>query len=363
MPLRFRSRVNRLEDRMNRMLAVAAVTALALSTALPTTAQPPTIAQGYKPSRTADGRPDLEGVWTNASVTKLQREGAFATLVVPEAAAKRVQAQQYALNQAAQRPTNPSQGAPTDKNTQAGYNRFWVDPGATLGQVKGEYRSSWIIDPANGRMPLSPLGLQKMAAIRQASGGGGYEGPELRPMGERCLIGFGGTGGPPMLNVLYNNHYQIVQTPGAVVITVEMNHDARVIPIAEDQAAARHRPDAIKPWLGESVGWWEGDTLVVETKNFNPTQIGKTPVLVTETGRVIERFTRWSEDQILYEFTVEDPSVYTKAWKGEMSLNRSDERMFEYACHEGNYALPGILAGARRAEETGAALSKSEGEE
>jgi hypothetical protein len=348
---------------MNRMLAVAVLTALALSTALPITAQPTTIAQGYKPSRTSDGRPDLQGVWTNAAVTKLQREGAFATLVVPEAAAKRVQAQQYALNQAAQRPTNSSQGAPTDKNTQAGYNRFWVDPGATLGMVKGEYRSSWIIDPANGRMPLSPQGLQKMAAIRRASGGGGYEGPELRPMGERCLIGFGGTGGPPMLNVLYNNHYQIVQTPGAVVITVEMNHDARVIPIAADKASARHRSNAIKPWLGDSVGWWEGDTLVVETKNFSPTQIGKTPVLVTETGRVIERLTRWSEDQILYEFTVEDPSVYAKAWKGEMSLNRSDERMFEYACHEGNYALPGILAGARRAEEAGAEFSKSEGEE
>lgn len=348
---------------MGRTLGVVTIIVAAISVLAPASSQEANITNGYKPTRTADGRPDLQGVWTNASVTKLQRPAQFSTLVVPEAAARRVQAQQYALNQAAQRPTDQSTGAPTDRNTQAGYNRFWVDPGATLGQVKGEYRSSWIVDPPNGQTPLSPQGRLKMAAIRRQTGGGSYDGPELRPMGERCLIGFGGTGGPPMLNVLYNNHYQIVQTPESIVITVEMNHDARIIPIVKDRVSAHHKPEAIQPWLGDSIGWWEDDTLVVETRGFHPTQIGKTPVLVTETGVVTERFTRWSDDQILYEFTVEDPGVYTQAWRGEMSLNKSDERMFEYACHEGNYALPGILAGARRAEETGAEFAISEGEE
>lgn len=302
-------------------------------------------------------------MWSNASITKLQREGAFTSLVVPEAVAKRVQERQHNVRQLQQRPTDQSTGAPTDRNTQAGYNGFWIDPGSTLGKVKGEYRSSWIVEPADGRMPLSPQGLQRQAAIRQLGGAGGFDGPELRPMGERCLIGFGGTGGPPMLNVLYNNHYQIVQTPSQVLITVEMNHDARIIPIVTDKAAAHHRPSAIKPWLGDAVGWWEGDTLVVETRNFHPSQVGKTPVLVTETGKVTERFTRWNDQQILYEFTVEDPAVYTQAWKGEMSLNQVDERLYEYACHEGNYALPGILAGARHAEAKGAKFAKSDGEE
>jgi hypothetical protein len=182
-------------------------------------------------------------------------------------------------------------------------------------------------------------------------------------MGERCLIGFGGTGGPPMLNVLYNNHYQIVQTPDHLMIMVEMNHDVRVVPIAKSKAEAKHKPNVIKPWLGDAIGWWEGDTLVVETKNFHPTQIGKTSVLVTETGKVTERFTRWSEDQILYEFAVEDPNVYSRPWKGEMSLNKDDERVYEYACHEGNYALHGILAGARAEEREGRTKAAVEGDE
>ncbi len=166
-----------------------------------------------------------------------------------------------------------------------------------------------------------------------------------------------------MLNVLYNNHYQFVQTPDHLMVMVEMNHDARIVPIARDKASARHKPAVVKQWLGDSVGWWEGDTLVVETRNFHPTQVGKTPVLVTEGGTVTERFTRWSKDQILYEFAVDDPSVYTQPWKGEMSLNLDDERVYEYACHEGNYALPGILAGARSGEAVGQKREATEGDE
>jgi hypothetical protein len=318
---------------------------------------------GFNAPRTPDGKPDLQGVWTNASVTGLQRGAQYTSLTVSEEQALRVQAQQYAANQRAQRPTDQSTGAPTDRNTSAGYNRFWVDPGATLGKVKGTFRSSWIVDPPNGQMPVSAGGQAIRAEIRRRTGAGNFDGPETRPMGERCLIGFGGTGGPPMLNVLYNNHYQIVQTPDHLMIMVEMNHDARIVPIAKSKAQAKHKPDAIKPWLGDAVGWWEGDTLVVETKNFHPTQIGKTSVLVTEAGKVTERFTRWSEDQILYEFTVEDPRVYTRPWKGEMSLNRDDERVYEYACHEGNYALHGILAGAREEERAGGTRAAVEDDE
>jgi hypothetical protein len=348
---------------MTRSLGLAAVLAAILAASPAACADEPTAAPGYKPPRTSDGRPDLQGVWTNASVTNLQRSAQYNDLIIPEAQAARVQAQQYAANQNAQRPTNQSAGAPTDRNTSAGYNRFWIDPGAALGNVKGTFRSSWIIDPPNGQMPISDKGRAVRAEIRRRTGAGNFDGPETRPMGERCLIGFGGTGGPPMLNVLYNNHYQIVQTPDAVMIMVEMNHDARVIPIAKDKASARLKPDAIKQWLGTSVGWYEGDTLVVETKNFHPTQVGKTSILVTETGKVTERFSRWSDDQILYEFEVEDPNVYTRPWKGEMSLNRDDQRIYEYACHEGNYALHGILAGARAEEREGREKKAVEGDE
>jgi hypothetical protein len=333
--------------------------ALAFVLAAPALAQAP----GYKAPRASDGHPDLQGVWTNASVTNLQRAAPYTELVVPDAQAQRVQQQQYAANQRAQRRTDPNSGAPTDGNTSAGYNRFWIDPGATLGNVKGQFRSSWITDPPDGRIPMSANGRRIQQEIRQRTGAGNYDGPETRPMGERCLIGFGGTGGPPMLNVMYNNHYQIVQTPGTVMIGVEMNHDARVIPIAANKAEAKRKPDVIKQWLGTSVGWWEGDTLDVETKNFHPTQVGKTSVLVTETGKVTERFTRWDDKQILYEFEVEDPNVYTRPWRGEMSLNRDGARMYEYACHEGNYALHGILAGAREQERHGGEREATEGDE
>ncbi len=148
-----------------------------------------------------------------------------------------------------------------------------------------------------------------------------------------------------MLNVLYNNHYRFVQTDDYMMILVEMNQDARIIPINGE-----HRPAALQQWLGDSIGWWEGDTLVVETRHLHPQQAGSGQVNLSEQGRVIERFTRYSDDQILYEFEVDDPVYYTQVWRGEMSFNTTDSRMYEYACHEGNYGLPGILAGERRAE-------------
>ena len=148
-----------------------------------------------------------------------------------------------------------------------------------------------------------------------------------------------------MNNVLYNNMYQIVQTDDYLVILVEMVHDARIIPINGE-----HRPDPLKPWLGDSVAWWEGDTLVVETINLHPQQSAQNSAALSEQGKVIERFTRWSDEQIVYEFEVTDPVYYTETWRGEMSFNATDTKLYEYACHEGNYGLIGILAGARRAD-------------
>jgi len=221
-----------------------------------------------------------------------------------------------------------------------GYNSFWVDPGVHIGSVKGELRSSWIVDPPNGRIPFSPAGKAKAAALGKARGT--FDGPETRPLGERCLT-IGNRVGPPMINGLYNNNYQFVETPGAVLIYVEMVPTARVI-----RLNSQHAPDAVRPMFGDTIGWWEGATLVAETTNFNPLHAANAaPANLSAKGKVTERFTRVSDDQILYEFTVEDPEFYTQPWKGEMSLNAVKEKMYEYACHEGNYSMEGVLAGAR----------------
>jgi len=307
-------------------------------------------AQGYTVPRTPDGKPDLQGVWTNASLTSLERP-AGQPLVIPAERAAQAEKQRAQMMAAQNNRTDPRSGAPRAGQDVGGYNTFWIDPGSRYGVVKGETRTSWIVDPPDGRIPYSKAGREayerKITKVRTT-----FDGPEIRPQGERCIVGFGSTGGPPMVNVLYNNHYQIVQTPGHVVIMVEMNHDARVIPIG-----GKHAPAAFRKWLGDSIGWWEGDTLVVETLNFHK-DVEIRPNMnqsfyVGENAKVTERFTRVGEDSILYEFTVEDPAAFTQPWKGEMSLWNDKERIFEYACHEGNYALPGILAGARADDRKG----------
>jgi hypothetical protein len=224
-----------------------------------------------------------------------------------------------------------------------GYNAFWVDPGTRFGIVKGEARTSWIVEPADGRIPFSDAGNELRRANRAKFSGN--DGPEGRALGERCIIGFGSTGGPPMNNVLYNNMYQIVQTDDYVMILVEMVNDARIIPLND-----KHRPAEHQRWLGDSIGHWEGDTLVVETVNLHPQQAPRNAAPLSAEGKIIERFSRYSDDQILYTFEVSDPIYYTQDWRGEMSLNASENKLYEYACHEGNYGLPGILAGARRAD-------------
>jgi hypothetical protein len=307
--------------------------------------------------RTADGRPDLSGVWSNASVTNLQRPPGVQKLAVTRNEAEAlVKANPFMrLIEADSGPSDLNDDLLADGNADRGYNAFWVDPGNFLANVKGEYRTSWIVDPANGQMPLSEAGRKRVAAIRAEKQSVLFHGPEALPLPERCLITFSGGSGPGMLNTMYNNNYQFVLTPESLLIVVEMVHDARVIPIRKSKAAAQaaHRPAALAPWLGDSVGWWEGDTLVVETINVNPQQGRSGPIYLSEQGKVTERFTLAAPEQIFYDFTVEDPAYYSQPWRAEMSLNARKEQVFEYACHEGNYSMEGILRGARNQEAQG----------
>ena len=306
----------------------------------------------YHAPRNGFGQPDLGGAWTNASLTSLQRPAMFKSLSLTEAEAVAVEKRRAAARATQDRPSDPKAGAPPAANDPGGYNASWTDPGVALGRIAGQVRTSWIVDPVDGQLPYTPAGRRAyVEALRKARNS--WDGPEGRPLGERCILGFGSTAGPPMLNVLYNNNYQIVQSKDAVAILVEMNHDARIIRLTD-----RRHPDAgIRPWMGDSFGWWEGETLVVETTNFNPGESLRpyfgNSVLLSPNARVTERFTRISASQILYRFSVDDPATYAQVWTAEMPLNAAVSPMYEYACHEGNYALPGILAGARRTEREG----------
>lgn len=308
-------------------------------------------AEDYRAPRTAFGVPDLQGTWSIATQTNLERADYFdGKLVITEAEAAAIEARVQARNEAADRPSDPDREAPEAGRNVGGYNTFWMDPGNQLARIDGEIRTSILTSPEDGKLPYSEQGRANFAAAMQRRAS--YDGPEVRPLGERCMVGFGSSGGPPMLPVLYNNMSQIVQTPGAVVILAEMNHDARIVRMHQE-----HLDPPLYPWLGDSIGWYEGDTLVVVTTNFHAQQSLRSSLehrfYGSQQMKVTERFTRVSPDVIHYEFVVEDPENYTQPWRGELPMNRSQDRVFEYACHEGNYALPGILAGARRAEVEG----------
>jgi hypothetical protein len=316
--------------------------------------------------RAADGHPDLSGVWTNASVTHLTRPPGQTTLTVSEAEAKAfAQANPLVMRQERDAaPADPKAGAP-GVGDPGGYNAFWLDPGNTMGLVKGQYRTSWIVDPADGQLPLSAQGKTLVAkAAAYSRDADRPDNPEAFEPWDRCIISSRGSGGPGMLNNIYNSNYQIVQTPKSVAIVAEMVHDARGVAIYPSKAAAQaaHGPAALALWLGDSTGWWEGDTLVVETVNVNAEQGRAGPIFLTPKGRVTERLTRVSAQQILYEFEVEDPTYYTRPWKAEMSLNAGPKQIYEYACHEGNYALPDILSGMRAGERAAAGKGKAGGD-
>lgn len=316
--------------------------------------------------RTTDGHPDYSGTYDVATLTPLQRPEMFGdTLVLDPTEAEKIANERAAYLAKDLQRSDPNREAPPaggDGSVGAagnvgGYNAFWIDEGEGAFRINGEFRTSIITDPGNGRFPqMTPTAMQEMARQRSfyrenkgdawwvAEGGEGpYDDPEVRSLAERCLLGFGSTAGPPMLPVLYNNTKRIVQTPDTVVLLTEMNHDARVV-----RMSGKHAPADQRFWLGDSVGWWDADTLVVDTTNFrdDTSMYGATRDL-----HVVERFSYDRDGQLIYGFTVEDPNVWTAAWSGEYAWPRTDERMYEYACHEGNYALGGVLRGARILEQ------------
>ena len=309
-------------------------------------------------------KPELTGVWTNAALTRMTRPANVDKLIVSAAEAQQI----IANTSVAGLPVGEFEAATETTETVAppaaggddfglrAYNDFWIDPGSALARVKGEYRSSYIINPENGQIPHleSPTAdfERRNFGVRYATGVGDMSGPEAMPLAERCLLGFGNTAGPGMMGTLYNSTYRFVQTDDYVVIEVEMVHDARIVPIYANAAEARAnlRPAALQQWFGDSRGWYENGELVVETVNINPQQMAQSSVPITAAGKITERFSRYSDTEIVYQFTVEDANLYSQPWTAELSFHAGDGQMYEYACHEGNYAMPGILAGARRLE-------------
>ncbi len=299
----------------------------------------------WQPPRMPWGDPDLQGTWTNATVTVLERPEEIPDLVLTEAQALAIEGGAEAFMEAVD---NVPEGDLQAGEDVGGYNAFWLDPGTRVLRVQGQPRGSIISDPENGRIPYTLWGTgRKYWALFQSQQ---RQNPESQLLGERCMVGFGSVGGPPMLPVLYNNNYQFVQTEGQVLILVEMNHNVRTIRIDGERL-----PEQIRPWLGDSIGRWEGETLVVETRQFHLQQnlraAIKHQIYMTEDSKVVERFTRVSDSEILYTFTVEDNDLYTSPWTGEMTLRTAQGPIYEYACHEGNYSLPGILAGKRKEEQ------------
>lgn len=305
---------------------------------------PASSAGAYQQPRTSNGLPDLQGHWTNTSLTSLERPRDLSSLMLTEEQAQRAAQVRNTATARDSEPTDPNSPAPPAGNV-GGYNQFWIDAGSSFAKVNGEYRSSWIVEPADGKVPYNEAG-QKLFSASMTSQRNETSDPEVRSLGERCLLGFGSSGGPPMLNVSYNNHYQIVQTPEAIVLYSEMIHDARIVRIN-----AQHLPSTMRRWMGDSIGRWEGTTLVVETINMHPQESMRVfygqSLYVSDEATITERFTRVSDTQLLYRFEIDDPSVYARPWKAEMSFNAADQNSFEYACHEGNYSMPGILAGGR----------------
>lgn len=305
-------------------------------------------------------RPDLEGIWSNASLTRLSRPAGVETLIVSPAEARMIAARtpiaglEGGLDEGDGVNNTPSAES-EDFGTRA-YNNFWVEPGSNLALIKGEYRSSYVVDPPNGQVPRlanpSYDFERRNFGSRYATGFGDARGPEAIPNAERCLLGFGNKAGPGMMGALYNNTYQIVQTEDYVMILVEMVHDARIIPIFDsaEEARANRRPVELEQWFGDSVGWYEDGELVVESVNINPLQLSQSSVPITKQGRITERFSRYANDEVFYQFTVEDSNIYSQTWTAELSFHATADGLYEYACHEGNYSMAGILAGARRLE-------------
>jgi len=294
--------------------------------------------------RTPDGRPDLQGTWTNQSLTPIQRGRNQESLVyTPEQVAQIEQGYVDRFIRGSQ-PSDPDRPAPPTGQGVGTYNNIYFETGNRVSVVNGEPRTSLITVPSNGRIPaLTPEAQARRAERRESrSQFAQYDHPELRPLAERCLTSYGSPAGPPMLpNGGYNSNYIIVQTPDYVMIMTEMVHDTRIIRMGDGPRLPAH----IRPWMGDSWGHWEGDVLVVETTNIHPLQPYSSADM-----KVTERFSRMHEEAILYEFTVDDPSTYTESWGGQIPMMAMHDQIYEYACQEGNYSLESVLSGARYQE-------------
>jgi len=297
--------------------------------------------------RTADGKPDLQGVWSFATVTPLERPVELGNkAVLTEAEAAEFEKASARRNN---RDTNVPEGNVGD------YNNFWYDRGTS---VLGNRRTSLIVDPPDGRIPaLTPEAQRHVEAIAAARRGLGTDEPtpggfveDLGPGGlrVRCILGF--NSGPPMTPGAYNNHVQIFQTPTLVALHNEMVHNARMVPLD----GRPHLPQTVRQWVGDSRGRWEGDTLVVETRNFlRETNFRNSGPRL----QLVEKFTRLDADTLQYDFTVTDPTTWTRPWTASVLMTRSADPLYEYACHEGNYGMFGILGGAAEPSAAGSATA------
>ncbi len=317
--------------------------------------------------RTASGRPDFTGNYDGATLTPLVRPSEYGDNLyltpaeaeaIAEAERQTIAARSQASDPDREAPPEGGDGSEGAAGNVGGYNTFWIDRGTDAFLVDGKFRTSIIIDPKNGQMP--PMTPEAMAERRSrfsgfrrgndgtaywlgedGTGAGPYDDMEIRNNAERCLLGF--SGATPSYPSLYNNFKTIVQGEDAIVILIEMVHDARVV-----RMNSEHPPAHIRKWLGDSIGWWEGDTLVIDTTNYHPQ--GGTRGANAETLHVVERLTMQEDGNVLYNFTVRDDSTWTAPWTGEYIWAASDDKVFEYACHEGNYALGNIMRGARLLE-------------
>lgn len=316
--------------------------------------------------RTVSGKPDLNGNYNTGTLTPLERpEGFGDNLYMSVEAAKKIVAKQKKMIEDlfGGDTLDPNRKAPPkggDGNFAfgaggvGGYNSFWIDRGDGSTKIDGKVRTSIICEPTDGQLPKLLPPAQKRMDERYAQfgkgnpgyawwldekGPGPYDGPESRTLSDRCLQGFGSTGGPPMLPTLYNNYKRITQSDDHIMILVEMVHDVRTVRLNSE-----HVSQDIRKWMGDSIGHWEGDTLIVDTTNFRARPGYNSG---TRDLHVVEKFTRKDEDTLIYQFTVEDPGSWEGTWSGEYSWAQTPDPVYEYACHEGNYAMEGILRGAR----------------
>jgi len=320
---------------------------------------PPSDGQQWVMPRTPDGRPDLQGNWSNATITPLGRPSGVGPVLTPDEVAE-IEGRREEYIEEFTATSDPDREAPAVGGVRTGdlrfdaasggtggYNYVYIDGGDRVAIYNGELRSSLVTNPADGRIPAVTSEARQRSAERRELNRqfGAFDNPENRPLSDRCLMSFGSNAGPPMLpNYFYNNNYTIVQTADHIMIMTEMVHDVRIIRMGERVPLPEH----VRPWMGDSWGHWEGDTLVIETTNLHPLQRFRGNS--SDNLKVIERLTRVDQSTINYEFTIVDPETYTAEWGGEVPVKALDGLIYEYACHEGNYALAGILSGARYEE-------------